>query len=97
MKRPIAHNNFPYPYYPIADRRELMKQFRSSRGYNCANLHTWMGKATGEYRPPKKGEWFISGAIPKCYRAVSDLFTEYYIAVPKRVHIETKKTIKEIA
>jgi len=33
-------------------------------------------------RAPKKGELFISGAIPQAYRATSDMDEEYYIAVP---------------
>ncbi len=32
-------------------------------------------------RPPKKGELFISGAIPHAYEAKADLTTEYFIAV----------------
>lgn len=32
---------------------------------------------------PKKGEWFVSGAIPQAYRAKNDLMrTEYLIVVP---------------
>ena len=31
-------------------------------------------------RCPKKGEYFISGAIPTAYRAANDLTTPYYIA-----------------
>ncbi len=37
---------------------------------------------TGEFRPPRKGEWYISGAIPAAYRAPNDLSTSYHIAVP---------------
>lgn len=36
--------------------------------------------ATGEYRRPKKGELFISGAKPGGYIATNDLSTRYYIA-----------------
>lgn len=35
---------------------------------------------TGEFRPPRKGEWYISGAIPGAYRAPNDLDTSYHIA-----------------
>lgn len=34
---------------------------------------TLKGTLTGEFRPPKKGEWFLSGAIPTCYKARNDL------------------------
>ena len=36
--------------------------------------------ATGEKRPPRKGEWYLSGAIVEAYRASNDLSSEYYIA-----------------
>lgn len=37
---------------------------------------------TGEFRTPKKGERYISGAIPVAYLAPNDLRTEYHIAEP---------------
>ena len=36
--------------------------------------------ATGEYRSPAKGEWYLSGAIIAAYMAGGDLFSEYWIA-----------------
>jgi hypothetical protein len=33
-------------------------------------------------RPPKKGEWYLSGAILEAWRAPNDLTTAYQIAVP---------------
>lgn len=33
-----------------------------------------------EFRCPKRGEWFISGAIPQAYKAPNDLSTPYHIA-----------------
>lgn len=35
---------------------------------------------TGEFREPRTGEWFISGAIPEAYRASTTLCTKYHIA-----------------
>lgn len=35
---------------------------------------------TGEFRPPRKGEWYISGAIPEAYDAKADLSCSYWIA-----------------
>jgi len=35
---------------------------------------------TGEKRKPLKGEWYLSGAIIKAYKAPNDLNSEYYIA-----------------
>lgn len=36
-------------------------------------------KATGEFRPPKQGEWYLSGAVVEGYQAKGDLLTSYYI------------------
>lgn len=38
-----------------------------------------MGKPTGEFRRPRAGEWFLSGAIPRGYRAFNDLNGRYHI------------------
>ena len=38
------------------------------------------GFKTGVIRPPRAGEYYISGAIPIAYRAVNDLTTAYHIA-----------------
>ena len=38
-----------------------------------------------EFRPPKKGEWFISGATAGGYQTAADLDHPYLIAV-RRVH-----------
>lgn len=45
----------------------------------------------GEKRPPKKGEWYLSGAIIQAYRAPNDLDTPYHIA--RLVRTETKTVI----
>jgi len=37
-------------------------------------------RATGEYRAPKRGEWYLSGAIIDAYQAPNDLDTAYWIA-----------------
>ncbi len=34
---------------------------------------------TGEKRPPKQGEYYLSGAIPVAYRAPNDLGSAYMI------------------
>lgn len=39
----------------------------------------WRMKRVGT---PKKGEWYISGAIPMAYRAPNDLSTSFMIAEP---------------
>lgn len=49
--------------------------------------------STGEKRIPKKGEWYISGAIPEAYRAYEDLNFEYIIARLVKFKEEVKTTI----
>lgn len=47
----------------------------------------WTAKArwTGEKRPPKKGEWYLSGAIVEAYRAPNNLSIPFHIAEIVRV------------
>lgn len=42
---------------------------------------------TGEFRPPKKGEMFLSGAIVEGYVAYADMDTPYHIARIVRVRM----------
>lgn len=39
-----------------------------------------VAKKSKEYREPKKGEWFISGAIGEAYHSPNDLSNKYHIA-----------------
>lgn len=60
-------------YYPIAD-GEVLPHGMESRTLVRA-------VPTGEYRVPRKGEWFLSGAKMEAYQALSDFMTtEYHIA-----------------
>lgn len=45
---------------------------------------------TGEKRCPKKGEWYLSGAIAEAYQAPNDLGGEYHIA--RIVEVIERKT-----
>ena len=49
---------------------------------------------TAQRRCPKKGEWYLSGAIPTAYKAPNDFSTEYLIA--KLVKTETVTIYKII-
>jgi hypothetical protein len=49
---------------------------------------------TGEKRCPKKGEYFLSGAIIEAYAAFSDMQTEYHIA--EIVETETITTTRVV-
>lgn len=44
---------------------------------------------TGEFRAPKRGEWFLSGAKPAAWVAYSDMTTAYHIMQPEPPHKET--------
>jgi hypothetical protein len=48
---------------------------------NCLDNHK--NKAaiwTGEFRPPKEGEWYLSGSIVQAYKTDCDLRESYHIA-----------------
>lgn len=49
----------------------------SGEGRGARALYEIIGK-----RAPKRGEWFISGAIPQAYLARADLSAVYHIARP---------------
>jgi hypothetical protein len=49
-------------------------------------LH-FRAEPTGEHRPPRAGEWYLSGAITAAYHAMGDLSTAYHIARIVRVEI----------
>lgn len=46
-------------------------------------------------RAPKKGEWYLSGAIVEAYQAPNDLTTEYTIV--EKTHRAVPRTIYEHA
>jgi hypothetical protein len=52
--------------------------------------------ATGEKRPPKKGEWYLSGAIIGAYRADGNLETPYHIARLVRVERKTVEIVAQV-
>ena len=48
-----------------------------------------------DYREPRKGEYFISGAIPELYKAPNDLSTKY-LTVTKIYPIKAKTIYERI-
>lgn len=52
-------------------------------------------EATGERRPPKKGEWYLSGAIVEAWRAPNDLSAAYPLA--RLVRIQRIATVNVVA
>jgi protocatechuate 3,4-dioxygenase beta subunit len=70
----------------------LTKKFRNHKNFPPENEPTFF-KASGEFRAPRKGEWYISGAIPEVYQAPNDLSTKFHIAIevpapPKTVVVD---------
>ncbi len=52
---------------------------------------------TGEFREPRKGEWFLSGSDVEAYHAKSDMSTAYHIAKVVHVTIVRSETYEEVA
>tara|TARA_R110002096_G_scaffold66682_2_gene162220 strand:- start:34938 stop:35174 length:237 start_codon:yes stop_codon:yes gene_type:complete len=46
---------------------------------------------SGQFRPPRKGEWFMSGSIVEAYKAKSDMTVSYHIA--RLVKVQMKEVI----
>jgi len=44
---------------------------------------------TGEFRTPKRDEWYLSGAIPEAYKAANDLGSKFHILKLVKVQRET--------
>lgn len=53
-----------------------------------------MARMTGKKRCPKRGEWFLSGAIIEAYRAPNDLNQQYHIA--ELVIVEKTIVVREV-
>ena len=74
-------------YYPIAEGGiYIQTPFKKNH----------RAKLTGEYRHPRKGEWYISGDIPETYLAKNDLPSSYYIAKIYKVYVEQKDLITDL-
>jgi len=75
--------------YPIVDlpKREIRKKFGFKGIFMRSPTKEIRAVLTGEKRAPKKGEWYLSGAIPAGYTAPNDFSTEYCIL--KLVLVET--------
>lgn len=71
-----------------------IKTFKESYSIGWAERDGILIRAqmTGVVRPPKKGEWYISGAKPVAYKAPNDLTQKHVLAELVRVKRETKVT-----
>ena len=72
-------------FYPIASSNSLARPVRKS---------DWRVKPTGEFRPPRAGEWFLSGATIEGYSTYVDLATPAHIG--RLVRVKTITTVVEV-
>lgn len=66
----------PVKMYPLGDRHPKQKNYFDE---------SIKAIKSNEYREPKKGEWYFSGAIVTAYKAPNDLNTKYHIATIVKV------------
>lgn len=70
--------------------------FPASNPYSTlAPRGTYRIQYTGEYRKPKKGEWYISGAPPEGYYSPANLDYPIHIGKLVRVKIQTIVTVED--
>lgn len=83
---------YPIKDYPGRAETERLgcKKLTLSDMYSLGSLRAVF---TGEYRNPKAGEWFLSGAKIEAYLAKKDLSTPYHIARLVRVEVKTIEVI----
>ena len=85
-------------FYPLADMLSSSERLPFDITFNEAfggriMRAKWDGQPK---RPPKKGEWYLSGSIIAAYKATNDLTQEYHIATIHKTKTTTVTTIVEI-
>lgn len=91
MKKPKSDKKFfeRADYLTIEEKKFFNLKFDDYIGQNQIKA-----KFTGEFREPKKGEWYLSGAEIQAYRAFNTLIgNKFFIA--RLVKIETKTIVTE--
>jgi hypothetical protein len=78
-------------YYPVAAipaslALKLLNAYSAGGGEGRLRI---LARATGEKRPPLRGEWYLSGAIVEAYQAPGDLVSDYLIA--ELIVVETEE------
>ena len=74
-------------FYPLGDRVP---------GIGMEKQHKVAARWTGMKRPPKAGEWYLSGADITAYRASNDLSIAYHIAELCEIERVTSTVITKI-
>lgn len=93
----MKHNIYPLGETPTAD--ETGGASFNERFYSQtlnAGSEKFKAVATGEFRPPRKGEWYLSGAIVTAYKAANDLGMSFHIAKLAKVEKIITETVKII-
>lgn len=84
-------------FYPVRDRLSIEEHRRFDIPLEGLTPSCIKVVKTGSYLCPKKGEWYLSGAIPEGYKAYNDLDTPYYICKLVKTQTAIVETIvKEI-
>lgn len=77
----MARMAFPIgTLFPLADLKHLARDHRI--------------ESTGEFRPPKRDEWYLSGAIPEGYKAIGDYENPHWIGRLVKVRIRAAQAVK---
>lgn len=74
--------------FPLADHYMGDKRFRLPMFGGTIPQRWLRASYTGEFRPPKSGEWYLSGSPIEAYRAPNNLTTAFHIA--KIVYIKSE-------
>lgn len=72
---PLQPTRCPHCGQPITRMQNTAYRVSLSAG---KGLYAWAVK-TGEYRNPRKGELYLSGAIPEVYLALNNLGSPFHI------------------
>lgn len=72
-----------------------MKTVKSSNIYRQGDIPSNRAfMLSGEKRTPRKGEWYLSGAIPEAYQAPNDISQVYHLL--KEVKVTKEYKVSEI-
>lgn len=78
--------------YPLRDRPVELGRRVERRGLTYENVSArWDGNPP---RCPKKGQWYLSGAVIEAYRAPNDLTTPFHMA--ELVETERVTVVKRV-
>lgn len=85
--------------YPISNNLSYEEQQKfGTKGNFLPSIEMYpkgvMAIRTGEYRAPKAGEWYLSGAKPSAWKAPNDFIDNMKFHIMRLVKVETVVTEK---